>query len=353
LCHFRARGLRRVFAGPGDADRDRPAGLQLGDNGGDSTSAGNPEGGNKLEITSNSSVFGSTLKGIDDNSEKNKLSTSKVTGAWDREWDGGIGQVENDFSSSFTGTQNDLSTAEFEAIAADAVATSAFWAGQPGTSIDIDLNSGAMLTVTGVTGGANIYTIDDGFIINSGSKLTLTGGVGDYFVFNVPATKLFSIQSNSIIELGGDIEAEEVLFNVLGNISGPGPDDALIGGGSIFQGTLLAPGRKVEVTQNHYYTFDSGGFMGTGAPETTPVTAAQAIAEKEANDSSWGGLWGQIIAGGAINFTESDISHHPFMTMPPPVTVPEAGWSIGLFGIGVAGLGGVAAVGRRRRRAAR
>ncbi len=150
-------------------------------------------------------------------------------------------------------------------------------------------------------------------------------------VFNISADRLFEINSDSIIELAGDIEASEVLFNVLGNIGEAEDDKALIASGSIFQGTLLAPGRKVDITGNHFYTFSDG------KPNTTQITAAQAIAEKEGNNSSWGGLFGQIVAGGAINFTESDIAHHPFMTMPPPsaVPVPAAVW---LFGTALAGL---------------
>ncbi|MCP4768628.1 MAG: hypothetical protein GY875_20495 [Gammaproteobacteria bacterium] len=310
--------------------------IQLGNNGGDSTSSGSASGGDKLEITSNSSVFGSTLKGKDKKSELNKLSTSKITGSWDKETG-----VSNDKSSSYTGSQDTLSVADFNDIAADAVAASVFWAGQAGTNIGINVNS-SIKTIDvsgiadGVAGGANVFNVTSGFILNSGAKLILDGDPGDFFVFNISEDRLFSMQSNSIIELAGDIEASEVLFNVLGNIGSAVDDGALIGGGSIFQGTLLAPGRKVEITQNHFYTFDSEGFMGTQAPETTEITAAQAILEKETNDSSWGGLFGQIVAGGAINFTESDIAHHPFMTMPPPaIPVPPAVW---LFGTALAGL---------------
>lgn len=309
--------------------------LQLGDNGGDPTSGGTtpPSGDDKLEITSNSSVFGSTLRGTD-GGENNKITTSKVTGSWDSEDDS-----FNDFSSAWVGSENELGATAFNAIASDAVAASTFWAGQTGTDIAISLNSSSQ-TITGVTGGANVFNVTDGFILNSGARLKLTGGGGDFFVFNISENQLFSIQSNSIIELGGDIEASEVLFNVLGNVGAAKDDGALIGGGSIFQGTLLAPGRKVEITQNHFFTFDSEGFMGTQAPETTEITAAAAIAEKDSSDSEWGGLWGQVIAGGTLNFTESDIAHHPFMTMPVAQTadVPETGSTLGLVVLAALGL---------------
>ena len=311
--------------------------IQLGNNGGDPP----PTDGDKLEITSNSSVFGSTLKGKDKKGEKNKITTSKVTGAWDAEKSG-----INDFSSSYVGSMNAIGKSAFNAVAADALAMHAYWEAQGGTNIGINLNSGASQTITGTTGGANVFNITDGVILNSDARLLLTGGEGDFFVFNIPSNKYFSINSDSIIELGGDIEASEVLWNVSGNVGSAIDDGTLIGSGSIFQGTLLAPGRKVEVTSNHFYTFKSGGFMGTQAPRTTEVTAADAIAEKLANKSSWGGLFGQIVAGGAINFTESDISHQPFMPMPStdPSVVPEP-HSLTIFGIFALG---IIAVGIRR-----
>ncbi len=322
--------------------------LQLGNNGGDSTSPGVAKGGagDKLEITSNSSVFGSTLKGVDDKPEKNKITTSKVTGSWDRE-----SGVTNEESSSWTGSQSTLTDTAFESIAANARAVSNYWAGQSGADITVNLNS-ATGTIDKLGDGANInvFNVTSGFILNSGAKLILKGDPGDTFVFNISEDRYFSMQSGSIIALEGGLAAEGVLYNVLGNIGDAVDDGTLIGGGSIFQGTLLAPGRKVEITQNHFNTFVSGGYMGTQAPLTTAITAADAITEKEANDSSRGGLWGQIVAGGAINFTESDISHHGFCVTPEGVPiVPEPSLGL-LLGISLVGLVGVGAVRKLKQR---
>jgi hypothetical protein len=99
---------------------------------------------------------------------------------------------------------------------------------------------------------------------------------------------------------------------------------------------FACPGRDVQVTENHFYTFASGGHdsSGTGlapynaddAPSTREVMAADAIEEKENNDANSGGLWGQIIAGGALKFSESDVSHQ-LLAVPmsaPIVPIPGA-----------------------------
>ncbi len=135
-------------------------------------------GGDKLEITSNSSVFGSTLNGKDSKGEKSKLSSSKVTGSWVRETG-----VENDKSSSYTGSTNHLSTTKFNQIAKDALDTSIYWKNQGGTSISVNLDDKTR-KIVGSTGSANIFNVTSGFILNSGAKLILDGDPGDFFVFN-------------------------------------------------------------------------------------------------------------------------------------------------------------------------
>ena len=297
-----------------------------------------------LDIDSNSSVFGSTLKGRDTTGgNENKLSTSKITGSWDRQTG-----VTNSESSSFTGSQSTLSNAQFSTIGQDAVGTSVFWGSQTGVSQSINLNSSNLtLDASSFAKGANNATIIDvngDFILNSDSRLTLTGGANDFFVFNISADSEFDINSSSIIDVTGGIDAMDVLFNVQGNVEGPGPDGASINSASIFQGTLLAPGRDVTIQSNHFFTFVSGGTMdndgGFNAPSTTEITAEEAIAEKgDDNNSEWGGIFGTIVAGGAIEISESDFSYQPFMA---PVPVPAAVW---LFGSALIGLFGL----RRRR----
>ena len=163
---------------------------------------------------------------------------------------------------------------------------------------------------------------------------TFTTAVG-FFVFNISAGQSFEVVSSAVIKLSGDIVPEEVLFNVLGDVGGGGIDDASISGNSLFRGTLLAPERNVLVMQNHFYTFSSGDLLdddgGTGAPSTTAVSWQTATE----------GLFGQIVSGGKITWSESDISHHAFMTMPPvPEPISFVVWSL---------LGLTCAIPRRRR----
>ncbi len=313
--------------------------LQLGNNSIGTGGTSQKEG--DLNIESNSSVFGSTLKGVDDDGKENKISTSKVTGDWARETG-----VLNDKTSSFTNPPNPVLTlTEFNAIATDALAASSFWASQTSMSLTsgqiASMDGDGGLTLTGTTGGANVFDFTNGNFNLNGEDLTLTGEAGDFFVFNIPAEREFKVNSGARIVLGGDIEPEEVLFNVLGFVGGGSSDDALIQSGSTFRGTLLAPGRNVLVGQNHFNTFASEGFMDddgeTQAPRTTLL----------ASTVNTPGLFGQIIAGGKINFSESDIAHHPFMTMPPhPVPEPSTWLLLG------SGLVGLAFYGWRKRKQA-
>ena len=136
-----------------------------------------------LNIESNSSIFGSVLKGMDDKPFMIKLSTSKVMGGWDVETG-----VARDITSSYTGSQNEISEAQMDLIRDDAIAASNHWAAQAGTDLTAAqhtlLAGGGNLTLTGTTGGANIFNSIDDFTIN-GVTLTLSGGVGDFFIFNI------------------------------------------------------------------------------------------------------------------------------------------------------------------------
>ena len=198
---------------------------------GDPPELGNEGDDDNLDITSNSSVFGSTLKGGDTKSSPDfttKLSTSKVTDQWDIE----AGAVDRDKTSSAViaagGSENTVTALEMTQIRDDALAASAFWAVQSATNLTAaqhsDLDDDGGLTLTGATGGANVFNSTADFKITN-ETLTLDGGEGDFFVFNIFADQIFDV-NNSEIELIGDIEPEEVLFNVLGSVGGGGQDDA-------------------------------------------------------------------------------------------------------------------------------
>ncbi len=280
-----------------------------------------PSGDDTLDITSNSSVFGSTLKGKDTGDFDTKLSTSKVTGGWDVETG-----VDRDISSSSTGSQNEISASLMSQYRNAATDASTFWAGESATTLSASQHSamdgGGGLTLTRTTGGANVYNSSQGFKVTSGT-LTLDGGVGDFFVFNIAAGHEFDV-SSAKIKLLGDITPEEVLFNVLGSVGGGGQDDAKIQS-SLFMGTLLAPGRNVLVgSGNHFDTFASGG--SSQPPLTTSMNWWDAT----------GGLFGQVVAGGKITWTESDIAHHGFC-----VPEPSLGLLLGISLIGLVGAGAV------------
>lgn len=287
-----------------------------------------------LDINSNSSIFGSTLKGKDNDDKENKLSTSQVSGGWVREQG-----VSNSKSSSVVGSQSTIGSAEFNDIANDAISASAFWAGQSGTLLSSSeiskLDDGGGLTLVGSGNGANVFDLSNGDFNLNNTDLVLHGTAdGQFFVFNVPSEREFKVNSGARIVLSGGIEPEEVLFNVLGSEKA----DASIQSGSTFRGTLLATQRNVLVSSNHFSTFDSNqSFSGTTVVDST-------------TDSP--GIFGQIVAGGKIVWSESDMAYHPFMTMPPAATVatPEPA-SLAIWGLGIVG---IAAIGySRRKRSAR
>lgn len=243
---------------------DEYAIIQLGDNSVTKKIEGD------RDIDSNSSVFGSVLKGVDSDGKDLKLSTSKVTGYWDIETG-----VDRDGSSSYAGSQNTLSNAEFNAIATKALDASSYWAGVGGAATDFSaLDGSGGLTLTG-GGGISVYDSTTAFKLTSEAALTLKGDGTDYFIINVFSDQEFQISGHAKVVLDG-INPNQVLFNVLG---GDDKADAQIGGSDVlFAGTLLAPGRNVLVSQTHFHTFKSSGHPenvgggGTGAPSTTAVS---------------------------------------------------------------------------------
>jgi len=185
-------------------------------------------------------------------------------------------------------------------------------------------------------------------LLTGETALTLQGGANDYFIINVDSDQEFQITGHAKIVLNG-ITPGQVLFNVLG---GNDKADALIGGSDVlYAGTLLAPGRNVLVSQTHFSSFDSSGFpenvggSGSGAPSTTEVTYLHELGIFETygysgTDSDFGqfttsgaGLFGQIIAGGKVTWTESDIAFDPFC-----MKVPDGGTTLALFGLALVGL---------------
>jgi len=324
---------------------DNYAIIQLGNNSTFQKDQGN------LDITSNSSVFGGVLKGVDNSGDDLKLSTSKVTGAWNIETG-----VDRDSTSSFAGSQSALTPTAFNAIADKAVSMSSFWAAQAGVATNFNPldGSGGMTLLS--TGGINVFNSTTDFKLTSNTALTLKGGANDYFIFNIASDQVFQISGAAKIVLDG-ISPGQVLFNILG---GDVKADAQIGGSDVlFAGTLLAPGRNVLVAQTHFYTFDSSGFMenvggnGTGAPDTTAVTYDSELtlftkygysgtaSKYNQFTTSGAGLFGQIIAGGKVTWSESDIAFDPFCipTTGGGIPVPDGGTTVALLGLSLTGLG--------------
>jgi hypothetical protein len=124
----------------------------------------------------------------------------------------------------------DLSTAIGDAKAAATLAGSL-------TATQSFNTLGNNATVTG-NGGTNVIDIGSGGIKLSSGVLTLTGTANDVFIINDAGAFTFS---NSGIVLGGGVKAENVLFNISGDV-------ALTGGGTAnFAGTILAPFSDVSI----------------------------------------------------------------------------------------------------------
>ncbi|NQZ57659.1 MAG: PEP-CTERM sorting domain-containing protein [Lentisphaeraceae bacterium] len=85
----------------------------------------------------------------------------------------------------------------------------------------------------------------------------------------------------------------------------------------------------MQISQNHFHTFKSSDFPHPVTGVITEAPSTTAIHWKQANE----GLFGQVIAGAKLDWSESDIAYHGFMTMPGIVPEPSeyALFSIGLL----------------------
>ena len=107
-------------------------------------------------------------------------------------------------------------------------------------------------------GGKYVMNLTD-FTLNN-QTLTLNGAAGSAFVINV--SNNFSLDSGSKIVLTGGLTSSDVLFNVTG------PGAISIGGGSLFNGTLLA------------YNSGTGGQRTVTISGTNTVVTGETIANK-------------------------------------------------------------------------
>jgi len=101
-------------------------------------------------------------------------------------------------------------------------------------------------TIVG-NGGLNVVCVGD--VVLSGRKVvTLQGGPADEFVLNVSGR--FSLSGRSQIRVAGDVQAGDVLYDIIGSGRGRGRrhgGTVMLSGNSHVDGTLLAIERKVAI----------------------------------------------------------------------------------------------------------
>lgn len=136
------------------------------------------------------------------------------------------GSVQNASTDSFL--NQGVMDANNASNAAFALAASA---GYPTT-----INANSSLTLSG--SGTVVLKLTD-FMLSSGAALTLQGSATTTFIVNV--SKKFSLSNGSRVQLAGGLLWDNVLFNVRGS------GTAIVTGGSIFNGILMANSRTVTV----------------------------------------------------------------------------------------------------------
>jgi len=88
---------------------------------------------------------------------------------------------------------------------------SAYWAVQPGTTLQANLGKGNN-TLGAIGGGVQVFNAN--YNINANQDITIQGGPNDLVIVNVPAG--YSVQLGANISLTGGITSDQVLFNILG-----------------------------------------------------------------------------------------------------------------------------------------
>jgi choice-of-anchor A domain-containing protein len=174
----------------------------------------------------------------------------------------------------------DLSQAVLDAIAANNTAAAL----SPTQNFNqLDISSGTF-AITG-NGGLNVISVANDVKLHGSGTLLLTGTANDKFVINVAGA--YTQSSTSNVMLGGGVRADNVMWNFIGGGNGPN----IGASGQVTYGTFLAPFRDFSIT------------------DTT--------------------LYGQVISQGHLAIGSKALVVN---------TVPEAGSTLALCGIGLIGI---------------
>lgn len=155
---------------------------------------------------------------------------------------------DKDFTITGAILQNATIDAQLAQASVDAFAASAFYdAFTPAASLNMNRQNHDL---TG-NGGYNVYDVN--LIDYKDNTLTLNGTASDVFVFNVPDGQKFN-WAQSTVALNGGVVWQNVLFNLLGF----DPDGVINKADTYFEGTVLAPERRVDL---HNPSFANGRIL--------------------------------------------------------------------------------------------